>query len=172
MKPKIFVGSSGEASGFARAIHAELTKVAECTVWTEGAFGLSEHTVEGLMRNLRDSDFGIFVLAPDDVMRLNGHLLKVARDNVIFEAGLFSGYLGPKRCFLVIPQDTSIHLPSDLLGITVGRYEENRSDRNRRAAVATFCEEVTSRLCRDGLFEGHLTRPFVTFALNSNAAIG
>jgi hypothetical protein len=154
VKPKIFIGSSGEARDFALAIHAELQHVAECTAWTEGAFGLSENSVESLMRNLRESDFGIFVFAADDVATLRGDLLNVPRDNVVFEAGLFSGYLGPKRCFFVIPQSTPIHIPSDLLGLTLGQYEDNRSDGNTRAAVATFCDAVRKRVALDGVFEG------------------
>ena len=116
MNPKIFIGSSSEALQFARAIHAELQDVAECTVWKDGAFGLSAQTVESLVKNLRESDFGIFVFSADDIVTIRGDLLKVPRDNVIFEAGLFSGYLGPERCFIVVPQNSSIHLPSDLLG--------------------------------------------------------
>jgi hypothetical protein len=41
MKPRLFVGSSGKASNYAEALHDSLTDIAECTVWTEGAFGLS-----------------------------------------------------------------------------------------------------------------------------------
>jgi predicted nucleotide-binding protein len=72
MKPRIFIGSSGEARKYAAAIHASLMRVAECTVWTEGAFGLSEPTLQGLMRHLRNSDFGIFVFAPDDTTEMRG----------------------------------------------------------------------------------------------------
>jgi len=95
MKPRIFIGSSANSERIATAIHARLQHVAECTVWTDGAFDLSTSTVVGLTKNLRDSDFGIFVFAADDDARIKGELLKVARDNVVYEAGLFSGYLCP-----------------------------------------------------------------------------
>jgi Predicted nucleotide-binding protein containing TIR-like domain len=106
------------------------------------------------MRNLHDSDFGIFVFAPDDVANIRGDLLKVPRDNVVYEAGIFSGYLGPDRCFIVVPQEASIRIPTDLLGMTNGYYEDNRTDGNDKAAVATFCSEVEKQIAKQGLFEG------------------
>jgi hypothetical protein len=155
VKPRIFIGSSGEAKKFASAIHARLQRVAECTVWTEGAFGLSQPTITELMRNLHDSDFGIFVFAPDDIANIHGDLLKVPRDNVVYEAGLFSGYLGPERCFVVVPQDAYIRIPSDLSGITYGEYEDKRTDGNKQSAVASFCDEVEKQIAARGLFYGN-----------------
>jgi predicted nucleotide-binding protein len=142
VKPKIFIGSSSEASKIAIAVHAQLADVAECTPWTAGAFDLSAGTVEGLISNLRESDFGIFIFSAEDTVTIHGEVLNAARDNVVFEAGLFSGYLGLERCFIAIPQIMPIHIASDLLGITVGRYEDKRIDNNWRAAVNTFCADV------------------------------
>jgi hypothetical protein len=154
VKPKAFIGSSGETSHFADAIHEKLRQDAECTPWTAGAFDLGESTLEGLMRNLRESDFGIFIFGADDATTKRDSLLKSPRDNVVFEAGLFSGYLGTKRCFIAVPQDTKVHLPSDLSGITVGIYEDNRGDGNDAAAVNTFSIAVRKRIREQGLFQG------------------
>ena len=123
-------------------------------VWTEGAFGLATSTIAGLKKNLRDSDFGIFVFAPDDVADIKGRMLKVPRDNVVYEAGLFSGYLCPERCFIVVPETVQVHLPTDLRGITVGFYEDIRSDDNHIAAVGTFCADVKREIASQGLFDG------------------
>jgi predicted nucleotide-binding protein len=154
VKPKVFIGSSTEASDFAEAVHSQLARAAECTVWTEGAFGLSENTLRSLVRNLRESDFGVFIFSPDDTAQRRGKLLQVPRDNVIYEAGLFSGYLGPERCLMAVPETVGIDLPTDLRGITVGNYENSRSDNNYRSAVATFCSDVKSRIKDLGFFEG------------------
>lgn len=137
------------------AIHACLGKVAECTPWTAGAFDLSQSTIVELTKNLRDSDFGIFVFAPDDIANIRGDLLNVPRDNVVYEAGLFSGYLCPERCFIVIPQTGPIHVPSDLLGMTLGHYEDDRTDGNDESAVGSFCSKVRKQIEKQGLFEGH-----------------
>ncbi len=154
MKPRIFVGSSGKAKKYAEALHDSLSDVAECTVWTEGAFGLSASTVANLLKNLRDSDFGAFIFAPDDKLSMNGDLLNVPRDNVVFEAGLFSGYLCPERCFIAIPQSVKIHVLTDLLGFTVGHYEDQRTDANHIAAVGTFSRMIRKAIDLQGLFHG------------------
>src|ERR1017187_1253915 len=155
VKPRIFSGSSGDAKDYAAAIHSSLMRVAECTVWTEGAFGLSQNTLDELIRHLHDSDFGIFVFAPDDTATIKGDFLKVPRDNVVYEAGLFGGYLTPSRCFIVIPLETQVHLPTDLLGMTVGFYEDQRRDRKFKSAVASFCSDVEDKIKQQGLFKGH-----------------
>lgn len=154
MKPRIFIGSSGKAKKYADAIHACLTDVAECTVWTEGAFGLSASTLNNLLRNLHDSDFGAFIFAADDKLSTHGDLLNVPRDNVVFEAGLFCGYLSPERCFIAIPQSVRIHVPSDLLGFTVGHYEDQRTDGNSMAAVGPFAHKIREAIEKQGLFRG------------------
>jgi hypothetical protein len=134
-------------------------------VWTAGAFGLSQTTIAELMRNLRDSDFGIFVFAPDDVANIRGDLLKVPRDNVVYEAGLFSGYLGPDRCFIVVPQEALVRIPTDWSGITYGQYEDKRSDGNEESAVASFCFKVEKQIEKLGLFEGDANDKFLELAV-------
>lgn len=154
MKPRIFIGSSGKAKKYAEAVHASLTDVAECTEWTQGAFGLSSSTLNNLLSDLQDSDFGAFIFAADDQLNSNGDLLNVPRDNVVFEAGLFCGYLSPTRCFIAIPQSVKIHIPSDLLGFTVGHYEDQRTDRNTMAAVGPFAHKMREAIEVQGLFKG------------------
>jgi len=146
MKPRIFIGSSQEATDVAVAINANLQRDAECTVWCDGIFGLSSSATESLMKEVRSSDFGIFVFSPDDATVMRGKLFNVARDNVVYELGLFSGALGPERCFFVTPLDSDIHLPSDLLGMTAGGYDSKRRDRNMEAAVGPFCRKVQQKI--------------------------
>jgi predicted nucleotide-binding protein with TIR-like domain len=155
VKPRIFIGSSGASEKYAAAIHDGLVNDAECTVWTENAFGLSKSTVDNLMKNLRDSDFGIFVFAPDDTATIKGDLLSVTRDNVVYEAGLFGGYLSPERCFIVIPRSAKIRIPTDLLGMTLGFYEDMRTDKNYVSAVSGFCRQIRDEILKQGLFTGH-----------------
>jgi hypothetical protein len=146
MKPKIFIGSSSEGKRFADAIHIELQGEAECTVWTQGVFGLSDSNIESLMKQVDTSEFGVFVFSPDDAVRMRGRLFSAPRDNVVYELGLFSGALGRERCFFVTPEGTDIHLPTDLLGMTAGWYETGRRDNNLQAAVGPFCTKVRQKL--------------------------
>jgi len=106
------------------------------------------------MRNLRDSDFGVFVFAADDTATIKGQLLNVPRDNAVYEAGLFSGYLSPERCFIAVPRSVAIHIPTDLLGMTHGFYEDDRRDKDYISAVSSFCRQVKTEIRKQGLFTG------------------
>lgn len=154
MRPRVFIASSGKSKRFAEAIHSSLEEVAECTPWTQGAFDLDDSTLGNLMSNLQDSDFGVFVFAADDITEMKGNFLNVARDNVVYEAGLFSGFLTPERCFIVIPRSVVVHLPSDLAGKTIGSYDDKRTDGNDDSAVLTFCRQVKKQIVEKGLFQG------------------
>jgi Predicted nucleotide-binding protein containing TIR-like domain len=153
MKPKAFIGSSREGLPIAHAIHANLTDDAECTVW-ENAFHLSGVGLHTLISNLRESDFGIFVFSPDDVVTMRGTTATAARDNVLFELGLFVGRLGIERCFFLVPDGgTSLHLPTDLAGITSGRYESGRRDGNWTAALSPACMKIREQMRRLRAFQ-------------------
>ncbi len=85
MKPKIFIGSSVESLAIAYSVQETLEHAAECTVWSQGIFNLSESSLDSLVKSLAGFDFGIFVVGPEDVLKLRGEEYQVARDNVIFE---------------------------------------------------------------------------------------
>lgn len=146
MKPRLFIGSSTEGKSVADAIHTELQGDAECTVWTQGVFGLSESNTESLMKQVKTSEFGVFVFSADDTVKMRGALFSTPRDNVVYELGLFSGALGPERCFFVTPKDTGIHLPTDLMGMTAGWYETGRQDKEMQPAVGPFCNNVRRKI--------------------------
>ncbi|WP_047517776.1 nucleotide-binding protein [Methylophilus sp. Q8] len=147
MKPKIFIGSSREGLDIANAIHANLTRDAECTVWSNGVFQISGSTLYSLINALRNSDFGVFVFSPDDLTIMRGQQNPVVRDNVIFELGLFIGRLGVERCFFITPDHVAdLRLPTDLMGILPGQYEANRHDQNWLAATNPVCMQIRAKL--------------------------
>lgn len=147
MKPKVFIGSSREGLDIANAIHANLTREAECTVWRNGVFQIAGSTIYNLITALRNSDFGIFVFSPDDLTMMRGQQNPVVRDNVIFELGLFIGRLGVERCFFITPDHVAdLRLPTDLMGILPGQYEANRHDKNWLAATNPVCMQIRAKL--------------------------
>lgn len=147
MKPSLFVGSSTEGLEIAYAIQANLEHVAEPTVWDQGVFGLTKSTLATLIECLDTFDFGVFVLSPDDVAKIRSTKYSIARDNVVFELGLFIGALGTLRTFFVVPRGCpNLHLPSDLAGITAGAYDADRKDKNLRAALGPACQAIKSSL--------------------------
>ena len=116
MKPRVFIASSVENKTLAEAIQANLDHDAYCTVWTQGAIGTGTNSIDSILENVRTNDFGVFVLAPEDMTVLRSEQYRVVRDNVLFEAGMFLGRYGKEKAFLVTPREVNdYHLPSNLL---------------------------------------------------------
>ena len=150
-RPAVFVGSSVEALDVAYAIQENLQHDAEVTVWPQGVVELSDTAVKSLLKVLRQSDFGVFVFSPDDQLRLRKKTYSAVRDNVVFELGLFTASLGSERTFLVAPEDAqNLRIPTDLTGVTPGKYDSKRRDRNLIAALGPFCNQVRRALRRKG----------------------
>ena len=142
-RPRCFVGSSTEAIDTARAVQEELDHDAEVTVWNQDVFRLSEDGIDSLLRELESTDFAVFVVSPDDIVRIRDEEHPTTRDNVIFELGLALGRLGRKRCFMLAPRNApDLHLPTDLLGINPASYDPDRSDGNLVAAVGSACAKI------------------------------
>lgn len=99
MKPQMFIGSSVEGLQIANALQTSLQHEVDSTIWTQGVFGLSETTLQSLIKQAIQADFAVFVLSPDDITTLRKDVYKTARDNVILELGLFAGALGSRRVF-------------------------------------------------------------------------
>lgn len=149
-KPRIFIASASESIDVANAINVNLDHDAEVTVWKHG-FGLTNNTLDTLIKLCEGVDFAIFVFTPDDITNIRNDHKKVVRDNVVFELGLFTGSLGKERCFIIKPRSTDLHLPSDLLGLTPADYDGQRSDNNLEAALNTPCTLIKKEMLRLGL---------------------
>lgn len=150
MKPRIFIGSSVEGLGIAYSIQQNLTYDAEVTVWDQGVFELSSTTIESLVKILEDSDFGVFVFSNDDILKIRNKKSETIRDNVLFEFGLFIGKLSRERVYFIIPSDTDLHLPTDLLGITPGKFDSNREDGSMQAATGPVSNQIRQKIKKLG----------------------
>jgi Predicted nucleotide-binding protein containing TIR-like domain len=68
-------------------------------------------------------------------MRSNEYL--VARDNVLFEAGMFMGMHGKSRAFVLTPRNSpNFHVPTDLAGFTTATYDPSDAKINPGSAVS------------------------------------
>lgn len=152
-KPKIFIGSSVEGLNIAYAIQQNLTQDAEITVWDQGVFELSQTSIESLVAILEKSDFAILVFSPDDILKIRKQKFLSVRDNVIFELGLFIGKLGRRRTFIIMPDKPVFHIPTDLLGITAGKYDTSRTDGSFQAATAPICHQIRIQIKKLGLLQ-------------------
>ena len=143
MRPTLFVGSSSESLDIAYAIQSNLEDVAEVVVWTQGIFELTKYHLESLLDTLDDADFGLFVFGMDDITKIRGAEMRTARDNVVFELGLFIGRLGRDRSFIIMPKPMSdFHLPTDLVGINTATFQPPSSPERMQAALGPACHAV------------------------------
>jgi len=147
VKPIIFVGSSTESSRIAYAIQKHLAPGAKVFVWNQGIFSLSRYTLEDLSQAIQVSDFGVFVFTPEDDAKIRGEEHKTVRDNVLFELGLFIGYLGRDRNFIVQPHGAEkLHLPTDLSGFNVATYDPGYASENLHAALGPVCDQIREKI--------------------------
>jgi hypothetical protein len=125
VKPRIFLGSSGQQERLLKALTRGLQDIADVDPWTT-VFTPGVSTLDRLVELTREVDFAAFVFAQDD-WTTRGASPDAApgeaspRDNVVFEAGLFGGALGIRRTFIL--HANGAKLPSDLLGLTAIRYD-------------------------------------------------
>jgi hypothetical protein len=129
---QIFIASSGKALVLAEQLREQLNVADYCKakLWADVSKDKESDTIiEMLEGACKEYDFGVIILSQDDVMvKEKGDTLK-ARDNCVFEAGLFMAAIGRKRCFLVNSVKQT-DLPSDLAGIISIPFKEPQDFRD------------------------------------------
>jgi CRP/FNR family transcriptional regulator, cyclic AMP receptor protein len=149
-KSRVFIISSAESLEVARAIQNAFERDPFTTViWTDGVFKIAGYAIESLESQLDDSDFAIAIAHTDDVTQSRGKTWPAARDNVIFELGLFMGRLGKERAILMEPRETDIKLPSDFAGITTVPYRFDKGP-DAVSQIAPACNALRRHIIRLG----------------------
>ena len=153
MLPQVFIGSSKESLKIARAVKKSLADCCKAVVWDQGVFKLSKTTLESLLEQLKKTDFAVYIFSPDDISYIRDQKFSTVRDNVIYELGLFTGRLGRGRAYILIPKNCGeLHLPTDLLGITVETYDPEMLEDNAVAAVGDACFSISELISDMGVF--------------------
>jgi len=135
MKPRIFIGSSTEGLPVANRIKDYFEPDYECKIWNDGIFQYNDNFLDTLMKSASLFDFAFMVFSADDLSKVRDEIFDTARDNVMFEYGLFLGRVGNQRAFVI--KDKQVKIPSDMLGITLADYEVDKT------GIATETLEVT-----------------------------
>lgn len=144
MKRKMFIGSSFEGLEIAKIVKSAIERQCgdwiEINLWNGGdVFTLNTGTLESLIKATLQYDYAVLVATNDDIVESRGNQKSSARDNVVFEAGLFMGSLGNNRTFIVA--DKAINLPSDFNGTTVCHYFQNEND-----SIDNACSSIINGL--------------------------
>lgn len=143
--PRLFVGSTSEASEIAYALQEvlEARDVCEVTVWSR-LFQAGDMTLDSLLKAARSFDFAVLVATADDVTTSRGSTVETPRDNVILELGIFMGALGRKRAY-VLTDEGPVKLPTDLLGYNRLIYTKRR-DGDKAAALNAAVGKIKLRV--------------------------
>src|SRR5438128_8272381 len=149
MKPRIFLGSSGQQERLLQALTRGLQDVADVDPWT-AVFNPGVSTLDRLVELTREVDFAAFVFAQDDWTSNPSDTAATGqaspRDNVVFEAGLFGGALGMRRTFILHAKGAK--LPSDLLGMTAVRYPTALTSADMRSVLAKIRKAIDAEGAR------------------------
>jgi hypothetical protein len=154
VKAKVFMGSSTEGLEIAYNIKKNLSqreKDLEVTMWNEGeVFRPGYSFLESLINAVDTFDFAILILSGDDLITSRGVKELSARDNTLFELGLFMGCLGRERTFFVYEKDNEkLKIPSDLSGIHCATYESPVNG-NPEAAISDACTAILGTIRKEG----------------------
>lgn len=95
-------------------------------------------------------DFALLVLTADDLTIARGMEKAAARDNVLFELGLFIGSLSRDRTFMLYDRTNPPSLPSDLAGIAAATFAPH-STGNFEAALGAPCRQIRNGIERLGI---------------------
>lgn len=105
-------------------------------------FRAGDLTLDRLIRICREVDGAVFIYKGTDKVWMRNTERDAARDNVIFELGMFVQQLGPSRC--VVVKDSATHLPSDLDGLTYISLTEEDVTTTAEEVSAHFAEQFSS----------------------------
>ncbi len=146
-KQSIFIASSVEGKKYLQAVqneffHDDFEIVPWYLLFTEPLEGNIE-----CIEKLRDFDFAILILTPDDNIQSRGQNSPSPRDNLIFELGLLIGYIGRSRVFPLIPEKPIIKLPSDTIGTNPLLY--HYSDKYTKIEEYQQAVSVACNIIRD-----------------------
>ena len=142
MKPRIFIGSSREGHDTAKYVQDKLGSTTDSQIWDEGFFENNTSSFEALAEGAVLFDFAILVATMDDVQLKRDKLESIARDNVLFEFGLYVGRIGKNRSFFI--KEKGLDLPSDLLGITLLEYKTDANVKGR--TLDEVCDMIRKRV--------------------------
>jgi hypothetical protein len=145
---KVFVGSSGSSLGVANLIANRLERSTSISVrvWDEGVFTMNRSILDRLVETVNEYDFAVMIWGADDVTSSKGASTASARDNVIFECGLFMGVLGKDRVFIVRDCNANMKIPSDFAGIVLGDYDSERVQNDGESGIRDVCDKIKQEI--------------------------
>lgn len=127
-KLTVFVGSSHEAAEYYERVCGTLEEQGHDVRGWKASFEKGKGFLAALLRMTEDVDAALLIATPDDILHSRGEQSHVLRDNVLFEAGLFIGVLGPSAAGIVVAGGGKVKLPTDLAGVSTFSLRDDREN--------------------------------------------
>jgi len=124
----VFVGSSNEAVEYYEQICGTLEEQGHQVKGWKSSFEKGESFLTALLRIADFVDAALLLATPEDILYSRGEKTPVLRDNVLFEAGLFMGKLGPFAAGVVVIGNGTVKLPSDLNGVCIFFFRDEHKN--------------------------------------------
>jgi len=115
-------------------------------IWDQDQIRPGKSTLYEIVKSIKNSDFAILIFSPDDRVTSKDATQDAPRDNIVHELGLCQAQLGIERTFVVIPNDPAIKLPSNIMGITLLKYDAHRRRESLKSATATACHIIRNTI--------------------------
>lgn len=157
MRPRVFIGSSTEGLYAAEYVKDYFSADYDCVVWNDNVFKYNKSFLETLLNSASLFDFGFLIFTKDDLAIVRDQAFEEARDNVIFEYGLFLGRLGVERAFILAEE--GVKIPSDFLGITLAQISTSEAPDGKKAVLSVQMDVELAKLKKlidDYVRLGHL----------------
>ena len=150
---RVFIGSSKESLSWAEKVALAIETAGHCPLlWNNvGLFTPGRYTLESLEKICENVDAAIFVFNEDDKIWYRDELTHSVRDNVLFEYGLFCGYLSRDNvCFCLVG---SARIASDLSGLSYVNLNQNQSQR-AQLEIKTWLSKISDhKVQKESIFK-------------------
>lgn len=155
MNPRIFVVSSKESGNIRDVLVEKLTAVADVVPWNRDDLWVpGKFILQVLLDFPHMYDFAIAVYGADDNVHYRGKDTNQARDNVIFETGMFMAHLGYERTFVIVPEKPKVRVLTDLSGLITLSYKEPNQKTGLSGSLDSLCEKIGSHVANLGRRRG------------------
>jgi predicted nucleotide-binding protein len=111
-KRQVFVGSSTEGKKIAELVISTLARAGLHPLPWFDFFKHERPPIQELERIALRAHAAVLVETSDDRALIRNQQWTQARDNVLYEYGLFSGTLGRSKCGLLVPDQSDFRIPT------------------------------------------------------------
>ncbi len=176
MASKVFIGATKENAGALDMLVLLLGRMGIKTLrWTTAVEKGGVVSTELLATDKKKIDFAVLIMTPDDNLELRKEHYIAPRDNLVFEAGLYTSALGHDRVILLVPETVDpVRLPTDFAGFKYVKYKapqgklQGLSQERLKEALEPPAEEIRNKVETLGPAQRRFGAPTRTIAIYPN----